>query len=50
MYKRQQSTDPTSPYFQDMTQAYSAKQWIPWRFTEAQVGADPNLQSFQLSE
>ena len=45
-----QSTDPTSPYFQDMTQAYSAKQWIPWRFTEAQVGADPNLQSFQLSE
>ena len=38
-----QSTDPASPWFQDMTQAYSDKAWIPWRFTEAQVQADPNL-------
>ncbi len=45
-----QSTDPASPYFQDMTEAYSSKQWIPWRFTEAQVNADPNLQVLRLSE
>ena len=46
-----QSTDPASPYFEDMTQAYSDKQWIPWRFTESQIAADPNLGSaFRITE
>ena len=45
-----QSTDPASPYFQDMTQAYSDKQWIPWRFTPDQIAADPNLSEFRISE
>ena len=46
-----QSTDPASPYFEDMTQAYSDKQWIPWRFTESQIAADPNLgNAFRITE
>lgn len=45
-----QSTDPASPHFQDMTQAYSDKQWIPWRFTEAQIQADPNLTTLRVFE
>ncbi len=45
-----QSTDPASPYFQNMTEAYSAKEWIPWRYTEAQITADPNLTSMRVFE
>lgn len=44
-----QSTDPASPHFQDMTEAYSAKQWIVWRFTEEQINADPGLVTFRLT-
>ena len=45
-----QSTDPASPYFQNMTEAYSRKEWITWRFTEAQITADPNLTSLRVFE
>ncbi|MBV62382.1 MAG: hypothetical protein CMH65_13910 [Nevskiales bacterium] len=45
-----QSTDPASPYFQNMTEAYADKAWIPWRFTEAQLAADAGRSSFRVSE
>jgi acyl-homoserine-lactone acylase len=35
-----QSTDPASPYYRDMTEAYSAKSWIRLPFTEADIVAD----------
>lgn len=38
-----QSTDPASPHYQDQTERYSAKQWVPYRFTDDQVAADPGL-------
>jgi len=38
-----QSTDPASPYYQDMTEAYSAKQWIHFPWTEAQIAADTEV-------
>lgn len=45
-----QSTDPASPYFQNMTEAYSDKSWIPWRFTPEQLAGDPNTTTFRISE
>ncbi|MEE2763106.1 MAG: penicillin acylase family protein [Pseudomonadota bacterium] len=35
-----QSTDPASPYYKDMTEAYSAKQWIRFPFSEEEIAAD----------
>lgn len=45
-----QSTDPASPYFQDLTQAYAAKRWVPFAYTPEQLAASPVLQRYQLSE
>lgn len=35
-----QSTDPASPYFRDMTEAYSRKEWIRLPYQEADIAAD----------
>ena len=45
-----QSTDPASPHFRDQTERYSAKNWVPYLFTEEQIENDPNLETEILSE
>ena len=35
-----QSTDPASPYYKDMTEAYADKQWIRFPFSEDEIAAD----------
>jgi len=43
-----QSTDPASPHYRDMTEHYSQKGWVPVPFHEADILADPNLETLQL--
>lgn len=43
-----QSTDPASPHYRDMTEAYRDKQWIRFPFTEREINTDPNLERFRL--
>ncbi len=45
-----QSTDPASPYFQDLTQAYSNKQWVPLRFSAQEIAGSPVQVRYALSE
>jgi acyl-homoserine-lactone acylase len=45
-----QSTDPTSPYYKDLTEAYADKNWATLPFTAEQIAAQPVLQTYQLSE
>ncbi len=45
-----QSTDPASPYFRDMTEAYSGKNWIAFPYTEDAIRSDPNLREYRLVE
>lgn len=35
-----QSADPGSPHFSDFTKAYSAKEWHPMPYTEAEISAE----------
>jgi acyl-homoserine-lactone acylase len=44
-----QSTDPASPWYKDMTEAYSAKQWIKFPYKDSDINAD-TLQTLHLSE
>jgi len=44
------SSDPTSKYARDQTQAFSQKQWSVLPFSEAQIKADPNYQVQTLRE
>ena len=44
-----QSTDPASPYYQNMTEAYSAKNWIKFPWTEAEI-AEKTVEVLRLSE
>jgi len=44
------SSDPTSKYSRDQTQAFSQKQWSVLPFTEAQIKADPHYQVQTLHE
>jgi acyl-homoserine-lactone acylase len=37
-----QSENPLSPFFADQTRLFSQEQWLPMRFTEAQIKADPS--------
>jgi acyl-homoserine-lactone acylase len=39
-----ESSNPTSPHFADQTKLFSKKMFLPDRFCEAQINADPNLQ------
>jgi acyl-homoserine-lactone acylase len=43
-----QSTDPASPHYKDMTELYSQKGWVDVRYTEADILADPNLETLHL--
>jgi acyl-homoserine-lactone acylase len=45
-----QSADPTSPHHRDQTILYSQKQWVTERFTEAEINADPHLQTTILHD
>ncbi|MGJ8668375.1 MAG: penicillin acylase family protein [Oceanococcus sp.] len=45
-----QSTDPASPYFQDLTQAYSNKEWVKFPFLAEELKAAPKLATYSLSE
>ncbi len=44
-----QSTDPASPYYQDMTERYSAKNWIRFPWSDAEIAAK-TVETLQLSE
>jgi len=35
-----QATDPTSPWFANMTELFSSKRWVPMRFTRRELAAD----------
>ena len=43
-----QSTDPASPHYRDMTELYSQKGWVDVPFHEADILADPNLETLHL--
>lgn len=45
-----QSTDPASPYYSDMTKAYSDKQWVRFPFTQEDIENDPELVEYRLVE
>jgi acyl-homoserine-lactone acylase len=45
-----QSTDPASPYYRDMTEAYSNKQWIRFPYTEQEIRQDPARVVVRLNE
>lgn len=45
-----QSTDPASPYYSDMTEAYSEKQWIRFPFSEEDIAADELPVQYQFGE
>jgi acyl-homoserine-lactone acylase len=44
-----QSTDPASPWFGDQTARFSAKNWIRYPFTDAEIAADPNVRTRTLT-
>jgi acyl-homoserine-lactone acylase len=35
-----QASDPTSPWYANMTRLYSRQRWVPLRFTPAQLAQD----------
>ncbi len=39
-----QSENPESPHYADQTRLFSQKQWLPMRFTEAQIRSDPEYE------
>jgi acyl-homoserine-lactone acylase len=43
-----ESADPTSPHHTDQTVLFSQKRWVTERFTEAEIEADPHLQTTTL--
>ena len=45
-----QSTNPTSPHYADQTRMYAKKQWVPMRFCERDVLADPALRVVKIRE
>jgi acyl-homoserine-lactone acylase len=44
-----ESANPASPHHSDQTILYSRKQWVTDRFTEAQIAADPGLETLSLT-
>lgn len=44
-----QSDDPASPYFSDQTALFSSQQWRPLVFSEADIAADPALQTLEVA-
>ena len=45
-----QSSEAASPHGGDQTRAFSAKEWHPTPFTEAQIKADPQYRSLVIRE
>ncbi len=45
-----QSPEPESTHYSDLTELYSAGQWITVPFTDVQIDADPNLRELRLIE
>ena len=45
-----QSPEPDSPHYKDLTELYSAGQWIDLPFTDAQISADPQLRTLVLRQ
>jgi acyl-homoserine-lactone acylase len=43
-----ESANPTSPHYSDQTVLFSRKRWVTERFTEAEINADPHLQTTTL--
>ena len=43
-----QSANPSSPHHRDQTVLFANKQWVTERFTEAEINADPHLQTTTL--
>jgi acyl-homoserine-lactone acylase len=43
------STNSTSPHYADQTRLYADKQWVPTRFTEAEIAASPALRTYRVS-
>jgi acyl-homoserine-lactone acylase len=43
-----QSTDPASPHYKDLTEYYSQKGWVTVPYHEADILADPNLETLHL--
>ena len=43
-----QSANPASPHHRDQTVLFSRKHWVTERFTEAEINADPHLQTTTL--
>jgi acyl-homoserine-lactone acylase len=39
-----ESSNPASPHFADQTKLFSKKEFLPDRFCQSQIAADPNLQ------
>lgn len=44
-----QSDDPASPWFSDQTALFSTQQWRPLVFSEADIAADPALQTLEVA-
>jgi acyl-homoserine lactone acylase PvdQ len=44
-----QSGDPASPLYHDQTPLFSAKKWRRILFTEAEIKADPNLNTLKVA-
>ncbi len=44
-----QSDDPASPFFADQTALFSAQQWRPLVFSEADIAADPALRTLEVA-
>ena len=45
-----QSQEPESAHYSDQTELYSAGQWLKFPFKDAEIAADPNLETLRLSE
>ncbi len=43
-----ESANPASPHYSDQTALFSRGQWVTERFTEAEISADPQLQTTTL--
>jgi acyl-homoserine-lactone acylase len=44
-----ESANPSSPHYSDQTALFSRGRWVTERFTEAEINADPQLQTTTLS-
>ncbi len=44
-----QSDDPASPWYSDQTALFSAQKWRPLVFSEADIAADPALQTLEVA-